>query len=110
MKYGDEYRHYKGGHYRFLGIAFPVKSGELSAETQSYLTRTGTARYHENTHDINLFMIDGAYFIDSDVPHVIYQSEKDYQSDHMWAREVDDFFGYILSPEGNFVRRFAKVD
>lgn len=106
MKYGDEYLHFKGNRYRFIGIALPMTDA-MSEETINSMTYVGEARYHDNTRDVSLYVIDGAHFIKSDVPHVIYQSEKDYETDRVWAREVDDFFGYKLTPEGNFVKRFA---
>lgn len=109
MKYGDEYLHFKNNRYRFLGIALPMRGHNFSEETKRVMAFEGTVKYHENTHDIKLYSIDGAYFIDADVPHVIYQSEKDYETDNAWAREVDDFFGYKLDPHGNFVRRFARL-
>jgi hypothetical protein len=93
VKYGDKYLHFKGGEYFFQGIALPLKEGNLSHRTVKSMTYRGTVRYHENTHNIELYAIDGAMFIDSALPHVIYQSEKDYNTDKCWAREVDDFFG-----------------
>jgi hypothetical protein len=88
MKTGDFYSHYKGGEYYFDCIALPLKGSKRARKIQ-------TARYHENTHDIDLYIDEnGTTFIDSDVPHVIYQAEKDYNTDKVWAREVDDFFGY----------------
>jgi hypothetical protein len=103
MKTGDFYQHYKGGEYYFDCIALPL-NGLRSAR------KITTARYHENTHDIQLFIDDsGTTFIDSALPHVIYQSEKDYDTDKVWAREVDDFFGY-KEKDGRFIKRFALKD
>jgi hypothetical protein len=70
------------------------------------MTEVGPARYHDNTHDLALYAIDGVTFIDSDVPHVIYQSEEDYNTYAVWAREVDDFFGY-KQDNGKYIKRFA---
>src|SRR5690606_13907658 len=110
MKYGDEDRHFKGNKYLFLGIALPTNPNELTPSTMKELSYAGKVRYHENTHDLNIYTLHGIYFTESDVPHVIYQSEKDYETDNAWAREVDNFFGYKLDPHGNFVRRFARIN
>jgi hypothetical protein len=107
MKYGDIYKHFKGGEYFFQGIALPLREGNLSVRTVKSMTFQGNARYHENTHDIELYAIDGAMFIDSELPHVIYQSEKDYNTYKCWAREVDDFFGYKEDIYGHMKKKFT---
>lgn len=107
MKNGDFYQHYKGGEYFFDCIALPLQDSSLSFLTVNKMTETGKARYHENTHDLNLYAIGGATYIDSDVPHVIYQSEKDYDTEKVWAREVDDFFGYKHVTGSHYIKRFA---
>jgi hypothetical protein len=109
MKYGDKYMHFKGGEYFFQGIALPLREGNLSLKTVRRLMNYGTVRYHENTHDIELYAIDGAMFIDSDKPHVIYQSEKDYNTDKCWAREVDDFFDTKFTDDG-IVKKFRLIN
>lgn len=101
MKRGDSYKHYKGGKYTFLSIAIPLQDDFI---TKTHLVKFFEARYHENTHDVALYTSsDGALFIDSDVPHVIYESKKDKK---VWAREVDDFFGYKSIEAGNLIKRF----
>ncbi|MCY7865985.1 hypothetical protein P8918_12830 [Bacillus spizizenii] len=107
MRYGDEYRHYKGSLYQFLGVAQPLKAGNLTTSTIKRMEKIHSARYHEDTHDVDLYLLDGAYFINSDVPFVIYQSEKDYNTDNAWAREVDDFFTYTEDDHGNLLKRFT---
>lgn len=103
MKHGDRYLHFKGGEYFFQGIALPLKEGNLSHETVKNMMFLGTVRYHENTHDIELYSIDGAMFIDSDKPHVIYKNPLK----NSWAREVDDFFGYKHVTGSHYIKRFT---
>jgi hypothetical protein len=109
MKYADKYRHFKGGEYFFQGIALPLRENNLSQRTVKSMTSNGTVRYHENTHDMELYSIDGAMFIDSEYPHVIYQSEKDYDTDKCWAREVDDFFDTKFTDDGGIVKKFNLI-
>jgi hypothetical protein len=102
MKKGDFYRHFKGVEYTFYSIALPTENRKLES--------IGTARYHEDTHDINLYMYDGITFIDSELPHVIYQAEKDYDTDYVYARELDDFFGFRFDSEKDlYEKRFQKI-
>lgn len=91
VKNGDFYKHYKGGEYFFDCIALPINDRNLFING---MAKTDKARYHEDTHDLELYTIDGVTFINSDIPHVIYQAEKDYDTNFVYAREVDDFFGY----------------
>lgn len=107
MKNGDFYNHFKGAEYFFDCIALPLRSSYLSKRIHSMMAESGTARYHEDTHDLQLFYLDGVAFIDSDVPHVIYQSEKHYDTDFVYAREVDDFFGYKQDANGKYIKRFV---
>lgn len=95
MKHGDFYRHYKGGEYFFDCIALPTKGeANLSKRDIDRMTHTYEARHHGNGKTILLFESGGATFIDSDIPHVIYQKREDHDSDSdfFYAREVDDFF------------------
>lgn len=74
------------------------------------LIKFSTARYHENTYDIDLFVgKHGVTFVDADLPYVIYQSKADYGIDKVWAREVDDFFGYKVD-NGQYVKRFSSKE
>lgn len=106
MKYGDKYEHYKGVEYFFQGIALPLQAGNISLDTMQKLMFLGIVRYHEDTHDIELYGLDGALFIDSEYPHVIYQSEKHYNTSYCYAREVDDFFGYTYI-DTELIKRFT---
>lgn len=107
MKYGDNYKHFKGGEYIFEGIALPLRTGNLSQETIKNMTYQGKVRYHENSHDIDLYSIDGAFFIDSELPHVVYVALK--TNGIVWAREVDDFFGYKQKENGELVKKFSLM-
>lgn len=107
MKKGNIYHHFKGAEYWFEGIALPKKNASLGCKAASEMVYVQDVRYHEDTHDIKLFSLDGALFINSDLPHVIYQSKKDYGTDRMFAREVDDFFGYKEDGEKGLVKRFT---
>lgn len=100
MRNGDRYEHYKGVEYLFDCIALPLE-GRVDVKPLK------TVRYHEDTHDIQLYICDnGVTYIDADVPHVIYQSEKHYGTDLEFAREVDDFYGSVPTKDGH-QRRFA---
>lgn len=109
MKNGDFYRHFKGGEYYFDCIALPLKDIQLRRRLVSAVAESGVARYHEDTHDLALYNFDGVAFIDSNVPHVIYQAERDYDTDFVYAREVNDFFGYKEGSDGSFVKRFSLM-
>lgn len=107
MKRGDLYKHFKGGEYLFQDIALPLQDSFVN---KMHLASFRKVRYHENTHDIELYASNsGAMFIDSDVPYVIYQGKEDCGTDKVWAREIDEFFGVVITPF-NVVKRFAKID
>jgi hypothetical protein len=109
MKNGDFYKHYKGGEYFFDCIALPLEVSPFSKIAKEE-KHTQTARHHENTQDLDLYLINGVTFIKSDVPHVIYQSEKDYNTNFVFAREVDDFFGYKHIIGSHYIKRFTLKD
>lgn len=109
MKHGDIYKHFKGGEYWFDCIALPLRDRKLSQRFLMLMPNVGTARYHENTHDLDLYIYDGITFIDSDLPHVIYQAEKDYNTTKVWAREVNDFFGYKEDQYGYLRQKFRRM-
>lgn len=109
MKTGNEYLHYKDNTYTFSGIALPLQEMNISVEVAKKVESKGVARHHENTHDLELFAIDGILLIDSDLPYVIYQSEEQRGTDECWAREVDDFFGYV-EKDDKFVPRFKRIE
>jgi hypothetical protein len=103
MKNGDFYKHFKGGEYFFSCIALPL-------EGRTNVEEAGVARYHDNTYDINMYISDGVTFVDSDVPLVIYQSEQHYNSDFVFAREVDIFFGYKDKGSNVMVKSFTLME
>lgn len=105
MKNGDMYRHFNGGKYAFICIALPLKDKLIEKLFHNIeVIKTLNVRYHENTHDLKVYITgNGASFIDSDVPHVLYQNMQEQD----WAREVDDFFGYKTKEDGQLVKRFT---
>lgn len=110
MKPADRYTHYKGNLYYFSGIALPLMETTVESEIHTLMTLVREVRYHENTHDLSLYMVDGILFIDADKPHVIYFPLKEAGEQQVWAREVDDFFGYTHNADGEFVKRFTKQE
>lgn len=106
MKRGDFYQHYKDAEYYFDCIALPMKDARLSKYVSRNKSEDASARHHEDTHDLALYVYEGITLIDSDVPHVIYQSEKDYDTVRVFAREVDAFFG-MVDVDGEFKQRFV---
>lgn len=101
MRNGDFYKHYKGNEYFFDSIALPLPDTMKNKAKQN-----GKARYHENTHDVDLYFYEGVTYIDADVPHVIYQAEVDYDTTFVYAREIDDFFEHKQLKDGQYVKRF----
>jgi hypothetical protein len=116
MRNGDFYTHFKKGtEYFFDCIALPV--GDVI--NQRNLTKNGVALDAHTPDDVpepqelQLFTsLEGVTFISAPDPHVIYQSEEDYNTDKVWARRVDDFFGYKVTTEPvthtqHFQKRFT---
>lgn len=98
------FKHYKGAEYQQLGIALPLRNSTLPLALMEQLEEDfDSPRYHENTHDVLLKRFDGRFFIDSEVPCVIYESV---ETGKKWAREVDDFYGFTQNEEGQWVKRF----
>ncbi|PGT90134.1 DUF1653 domain-containing protein [Bacillus thuringiensis] len=108
---GTFYRHYNNNkEYFFDSIALPVsefrgKKGELESMGTALDSRTPKG---EPVQELNLFYYKGVKFIESKKPMVIYQSEEDYDTDKSWAREVDEFFGYV-EKDRKLVKRFVKI-
>jgi hypothetical protein len=107
MRNGDFYQHYKNKEYYFDCIALPVDS----VTSRRMLIKDGVALDAHTPDDVpepqelQLFRTsDGIVFIAAPDPHVIYQSEEDYNTDKVWARRVDDFFGNVEHLEN--VKRF----
>lgn len=104
MKKNDQYRHFKGTLYVYQFISLPKE--EQTKETKEKMRFVGKVRFHENTHDLDLYEYEGIYFIDSDIPHVIY---KNTEVQPLWARPVDDFFGYKRVETGEWTKRFTRI-
>ncbi len=114
MKKGDIYRHYKGGIYKFIGIASP--SEEIALRTYPY--GSATAKHSETGEDVHVQQIpsfDHAYVTDLEEPVVLYRDSKDGK---LWARPVDMFFDHkpvlkesVTRPEPvvEMVKRFEKL-
>lgn len=109
MKHGDFYQHFKGGEYFFDSIALPL-SGVVNTRS---LIKNGVALdahtpENEEVQELQLYRTpEGLTLIASPYPHVIYQSEKDYDTEKVWARKVDDFFGIKEYGDGSYHKRFT---
>lgn len=111
MKCGDIYKHFKGGEYTFLGISIPLQDNAIGFN-KGNLLESGKAKLESTLNDIPLYDYfglqssggAGLIFTDSDIPYVIYQSHKD---ELIWARPVDDFFGYKEKANDELVKRFS---
>lgn len=104
MKKNDQYQHFKGTLYEFKCISLPKE--EITGEVKEKLKYVGKVRFHENTHDLDLYEYGGIYFIDSEFPHVIYKNP---EIELTWARPVDDFFGYKEVKTGKWTKRFTRI-
>lgn len=105
MRNGDFYSHFKKGtEYYFDCIALPVDD----VLTQRNLTKNGVALDahtpdNVEVQELQLFTSpEGVTFISAPDPHVIYQSEEDYNTDKVWARRVDDFFAMANETQKRF--------
>lgn len=110
MKQGDFYRHFrKNTEYCFCGIALPITefAGKESQLEKINPAQDADTPKGEPIREIQLYNFFGLMVIDSDVPHVIYQSEHDYNTDLVWGRKVDDFFGYKKVEDDSLVKRFV---
>lgn len=110
MKHGDFYQHFKGTEYFFCGIALPISefTGKKTLLEETQMALDAHTPHGEEVQEVKLFDCNGIMLIDRDTPHVIYQSEKDYDTDRVWAREVNDFFGFKSFVDGSFIKRFSK--
>lgn len=100
------YRHYKGGLYQYLGIALSLQQVEENWRiVKQQAIELSPARYHENTHDVKLYLLEGGLFVnsESEVPFVVYKS---LETGKRWIREVSDFHGLTKTAEGQLVKRF----
>ncbi|MEH6949155.1 hypothetical protein V7068_19210 [Bacillus sp. JJ634] len=108
MKRGDFYRHLNGEEYYFCCIALPINETtlHLTSNQKACDAHTPTG---EEIQMIDLYHANGVTFINRDEPHVIYQSEKDYDTNKVWARKVDNFFGYKIKELGQMEKRFTHI-
>ncbi|KLA04706.1 hypothetical protein B4086_5664 [Bacillus cereus] len=108
---GDLYTHYGNKkEYFFDAIALPIaefwgKRTELEDIGVALDARTPKG---EPIQEIKLFYYKGVKFVEDNVPMAIYQSEDDYNTDKVWARDVSEFFGYV-EENGKLVKRFQKT-
>lgn len=109
MRYDDTYKHFKGREYRFVSIALPLQGPNTTKLIKDQIVYIGTARYHEDTHDIALYKLGSILFVDEEIPFVIYKPKDDITAPY-YAREVDNFFGYKVGNQGNYIKRFTKLD
>lgn len=107
MKCGDFYRHYNGEEYYFCCIALPIEDTTLNITSNQQAYDAHTSSDNE-IQMIDLYHANGVTFIDRDEPHVIYQSEKDYDTNKVWAGKVDYFFDYI-GESGQMEKRFTRI-
>ncbi|WP_121616619.1 DUF1653 domain-containing protein [Virgibacillus halodenitrificans] len=105
MKKKDKYRHFKGDIYEFHCISLPKE--EETTEVKEKMRYVGKVRFHENTHNLDLYKYGSIYLIDSDLPHVIYKNN---EIDMSWARPVDEFFGYKEIKAGECTKRFTRIE
>lgn len=109
MKHGDFYKQSDGKDYVFNCIALPFQDENLSKRDKEKMLHTHEARHHETVKHLNVYESGGATFIDSDVPHVLYQTRKDFEddTDFVYAKELDDFLGEVL--ERKSLRKTIEV-
>ena len=113
MKQGEFYHHFrKGTEYCFRSIALPLN--EFRGNKDDLVKVNPAQDAHtpsgEPVREIQLYDYQGVTFIERDMPHVIYQSEEDYDTDDVWAREVEDFYGYKKMDDGTMVKRFVRQE
>lgn len=112
MKNGEWYMHYKKNKYIFDCVALPVfefngKPSELQAIPVALDAHTPDG---EIPKEIQLYFYKGVTFIDRHEPHVIYQAEKDQDTEKIWARTVADYFGMVEPEDEPPTNRFTKIE
>lgn len=113
MEKEDIYIHYKGGKYEILAVTKSLKDKlnlELDSTDKIVGERITNVRYHENTHNIELYIIDNEYYVDSNISYIIYKSMDEESLGLTWAREYYDFFGSVLNDENEKVERFKIIN
>ncbi|HDR7207583.1 MULTISPECIES: hypothetical protein [Bacillus cereus group] len=111
MQHGDLYMHYKQKEYFFSCIALPFNEfeGRASELEDGGIAFDAHTPEGQEINKVQMFYHKGVTFIDKDKPHVIYQSEDDYNTENVWAREVENFFGMVNVTPRKTVRRFIKI-
>lgn len=110
MKHGDLYNHHKNKEYWYDGIALPISQLDKRhvAVSENGVAYDAATPEGEEPRQVQLYCSNGITFVDKETPHVVYQSEDDYDTDKVWVREVDEFFGMVKDKQGKLVRRFLK--
>lgn len=99
------YKHYKGGLYKVSGVAMPLIDVDKVEQLKS-----AKARYHEDTHDITILMVNGVVYIEAEESHVIYTSLDGERKGTTWAREMYNFTDMHQLEDGTEVKRFQSVE
>lgn len=117
MRVYDEYKHYKEGDiYVYWGIAIPLLAEDCAFEVHQ-LTKVATAKFEHNQEPVAVYDYyglprsggAGLLFIEAEEPYVIYQKEGSEGEENLWARRVDDFYGYV-DDEGVSKKRFTLLE
>ncbi|MGF7535348.1 hypothetical protein AAGG74_16990 [Bacillus mexicanus] len=114
MNKGDLYKHYKCGLYEFIGISIPLKDSLININATN-LKKTKIAKFEENLEDTYLYEIkgisnqpsnSGLIVTDTDIPYVVYKSK---DTNIIWLRRADDFFGFTKNQYNVLVKRFTRT-
>ena len=111
MKNGDLYRHFRtGNEYYFIGIAQPLNefAGRKIELNEINLAYDAHTPKNEDVRRVQLYNHKGLMLIDRENPHVVYQSEHDYNTDKVWVREVEEFFDF-KEENGIWEKRFKRL-
>ncbi|WPS85316.1 hypothetical protein SMD22_01430 (plasmid) [Brevibacillus halotolerans] len=98
MRYGDVYKHFKGGEYRFQYLCYPI---DMSSGRLEYVL---TAKHADTQEEVKIFKKKEAYF--SDYSHYMVLYER-ILNKSLWVRKADDFFGYKEHKDGRLEKRFV---
>jgi hypothetical protein len=104
LRFGDYYKHFKGGEYLFQYITYPIDMSHTIGELNYVLT----AKHADNPEEeVKIFEKDGVFFSDRYHYMVLYKRISD---NSLWVRRVDDFFGYKKHEDGSLEKRFVLMD
>jgi len=114
MKFGDRYKHFKGKEYVFLGISQPISQSDVSID-RSVLSKVRVATNTETLGPVILYDIPNIprsgnmvlFFTYTNFSFVIYRRVDE---EKLWARPVDDFFGYKQKRRCSLVKRFTLLE